>query len=45
MMPTVIIGAMQLKGKDTIPNITNAELSWIGKSLLFTKNSINIYHA
>lgn len=34
MMPTLIIDAMHSKGADTITDITDEQLSWIGKYIL-----------
>uniref|UniRef100_A0A2H8TSE1 Facilitated trehalose transporter Tret1 n=1 Tax=Melanaphis sacchari TaxID=742174 RepID=A0A2H8TSE1_9HEMI len=30
MMPTIIIGALNRKGDDTVPDITDEQISWIG---------------
>lgn len=35
MMPTVIIAAMRKKGRDTLADITEDQLSWIGKFLRY----------
>lgn len=33
MMPTIIIGALQTKGDNTVPGISVEQISWIGELL------------
>lgn len=39
-MPTIIIGAMNRKGENTIPDITSEQLSWVGELTIIQKQQI-----